>query len=63
MPKRSTNCKKTEHDKAEKGASYTKGQFVVLLGKDPKTAKDILISGRDKQPKPVMAWLIFRAPN
>lgn len=43
--------KKTEHDKAEKGASYTKGQFVVLLGKDPKTAKDILISGRDKLTK------------
>lgn len=43
--------KKTEHDKPEKGASYTKGQFVVLLGKDPKAAKEILISARDKLSK------------
>lgn len=43
--------KKTEKDKAERGASYTKGQFVVLLGKDPKAAKEILASSRDQLTK------------
>lgn len=43
--------RKTEKDKPENGASYTKDQFVVLLGKDPAAAKTILLSGRDKLTK------------
>lgn len=43
--------KKTEKDKPENGAAYTKDQFVVMLGKDPGSAKGILLTGRDKLTK------------
>jgi uncharacterized protein YjbI with pentapeptide repeats len=38
-------------DKPAAGLSYTKQQFVVLLGKNPDKAKDTLANSKDKLPK------------
>lgn len=44
-------AKSTANDKPEKGLSYTKDQFVVLLGKNPVAAKEALANAKEKLPK------------